>query len=179
MHSVETRRLLLRQFTPADLADLYAILSDPEVVRYVGTGEPASLAEAEAALLSFGRHWERHGFGRWAATEKDTGRLVGYGGLRMLIDTPEVVYHLAKAHWGRGLATEMARASLQYGFGERGFERIVAIAMIENRASIHVMEKIGMAYEGYANYFSIDVVQYSISREEYLPDGSFFMLRPA
>lgn len=177
MHVVETQRLLLRRLAPADLKDFYAILSDPEVVRYVGTGEPASLAEAEAALLSIGRHWERHGFGRWAVAEKDTGRLIGYGGLRMLIDTPEVVYHLAKAYWGLGLATEVARASLRYGFEEHGFGRVVAVAMPGNGASIHVMEKLGMAYEGRANYFGIDVVQYSVSREGYPPDDSFYILR--
>jgi ribosomal-protein-alanine N-acetyltransferase len=85
----------------------------------------------------------------------------------MLIDTPEVVYHLAKSYWGQGLATEIARASLRYGFEENKFERIVAIAKPDNTASIHVMEKIGMSYERRASYYTYDVVQYSISRESY------------
>ncbi len=161
--------------TSADLGDLYSLLSDPDVVRYVGTGQTATLAETETALISFDRHWERHGFGRWAVIEKSTGKLIGYGGLRMLIDTPEVVYHFAKQYWGLGLATEMARASLRYGFEQHGFERIVAIAMPENKASIHVMEKIGMSYERHANYYGLDVIQYAISRENYLPDNSFYI----
>jgi len=177
MHAVETQRLLLRPLVTEDLADLYAILSDPDVVRYVGTGQPATLAETEEALQSFGRHWERHGFGRWGITEKSSRKLIGFGGLRMLIDTPEVVYHLAKSHWGLGLATEVARASLRYGFEEHGFERIVAIAMPANTASLHVMQKVGMTCEGPSNYFGIDVIQYSQARQNYLPDDSFYVLR--
>lgn len=179
MPIVETRRLQLRRLTPADLGELYALLSDPDVVRYIGTGKPSSLAETETALISFGKHWERHGFGRWAVIEKNTQKLIGYGGLRMLIDTPEIVYHFAKPYWGLGLATEMARGSLRYGFEEHRFERVVAIAMPENTASMHVMEKIGMVYEGRANYYGFDVVQYSISRENYRPDDSFYILHRA
>jgi ribosomal-protein-alanine N-acetyltransferase len=177
MPTVETSRLQLRRLRPADLGDLYSLLSDPDVVKYVGAGKTATLAETETALISFGKHWERHGFGRWAVIEKDTQKLIGYGGLRILVDTPEVVYHFMKPYWGFGLATEMARASLRYGFEEHRFERIIAIAMPENRASIHVMEKIGMVYEKRANYYGFDVVQYSISRENYRPDDSFYILR--
>lgn len=179
MPIVETHRLQLRRLTSTDLSDLYALLSDSDVVRYVGTGEPASLAETEIALISIGKHWEQHGFGRWAVIEKNTQKLIGYGGLRTLIETPEIVYHFAKPYWGLGLATEMARASLRYGFEEHRFERIVAIAMPENRASIHVMEKIGMHYERRATYYGIDVVQYAISRESYHPDDSFYIVHCA
>lgn len=179
MAIVETSRLQLRRLTPADLGDLYGLLSDPDVVRYAGTGKTASLAETETALTSFGKHWERYGFGRWAVIEKNTQKLIGYGGLRTLIDTPEVVYHFAKPYWGLGLATEMARASLRYGFEEHQFERVVAIAMPENTASIHVMEKIGMVYEKRASYYGIDVVQYSIARENNPPDDSFYVVHRA
>ncbi len=176
MPTVETERLLLKTFTPAHLDDLYRLLSDPDVVKYVGNGKPCSRAETETALASFGKHWKRHGFGRWAIIGKDTQKLIGYGGLRMLFETPEIVYHLAKEYWRRGLATEMARAVLRYGFEEHDFERIVAIAMPENKASIRVMEKIGMSYEGTANYYNIDVVQYAISRPQYRRDDRFYLL---
>src|SRR5205085_8074181 len=118
-------------------------------------GELMTRADTETALLSVIKHWERHGFGRWAIIDKETERFIGYGGLRMLIDTPEAVYHLAKAYWGLGLATEVAQASLRFGFHIRGFDRIVAIARPENLASIHVMEKIGMRYEKHTEYYNI------------------------
>ena len=167
MPAIETERLLLRMLGPEDLDELARLFRDPQVMRYVGDGQPVSREEAERALNSIIRHWQTHGFGRWAAVDKQTREFIGFGGLRSLFGTAEVVYHLATAHWGKGLATELARASLRFGFEEHQFERIVAIAKPLNSASIHVMEKIGMHYEKHASYYEIDVVQYSISREEF------------
>jgi len=177
MPEIETERLLLRMFCPEDLDELATLFRDPEVMRYVGEGQPVNREEADKALRSIIRHWQTHGFGRWAAVNRETREFVGFGGLRSLFGTPEVVYHLATAHWGKGLATELARASLRFGFEDRKFERIVAIAKPLNAASIHVMEKLGMSYEKHASYYGIDVVQYGISREEFKGDGSAYMLK--
>src|SRR5260370_42674309 len=122
MASIQTARLLVRMFTPEDLDDLAILFSDPEVMRYVGNGQPVDRDEAEKALQSIIKHWETRGFGRWAVIERETQKFVGLGGLRSLLGAPEVVYHLAKAYWAKGLATELARASLRFGFEERGFE---------------------------------------------------------
>ncbi|MGA9997820.1 MAG: GNAT family N-acetyltransferase [Pyrinomonadaceae bacterium] len=176
MPSIGTSRLTLRMFRPDDLDDLYSLFSDPDVVRYVGTGETASRAETETALQGIMNHWERHGFGRWAILDRHSQKFIGYGGLRMLIDTPEVVYHLAKAYWGMGLATEMATASLRFGFQEKNFERIVAIAKPENLASVRVMQKIGMSYERHTSYYNFPVIQYSILRENFRPADSLYIL---
>jgi RimJ/RimL family protein N-acetyltransferase len=165
--SIETERLRLRMFRASDIDNLAALFADPDVMRYVGNGEPADRAEAEKALASIIAHWERHGFGRWAIEDKTTGEFVGYGGLRSLSGMPEVVYHFAKRHWGKGFATEMARACLRYGFVQRGFERIVAIAKPGNAASIHVMQKLGMHFEQQTSYYDIEVVEYSITADEF------------
>ncbi len=177
MPDIETERLLLRMFCPEDLDELATLFRDPEVMRYVGEGQPVNRDEADKAVQSIIRHWQTHGFGRWAAVDRETRRFIGFGGLRSLFGTPEVVYHLATAHWGKGLATELARASLRFGFEDRKFERIVAIAKPLNAASIHVMEKLGMSYEKHASYYGIDVVQYGINREEFKGDGSAYMLK--
>src|SRR6266550_1738098 len=95
-----------------------------------------------------------------------------------MMGTPEVVYNLAKAFWGRGLATEIARASLRFGFDERRFDRIIAVAKPENAASIHVMEKVGMQYEMHTTYYNMDVIQYRILREEFRPDDAPYALQP-
>ncbi len=113
-----------------------------------------------------------------AAVDKNTLEFVGLAGLRSLLGTPEVVYHLAKAHWGKGVTTELARASLRFGFEEHRFERIVAIAKPANSASIHVMEKIGMSYEMHTNYYNIDVIQYAITRDGFQPGGMTYLLKP-
>lgn len=164
---IETDRLLLRIAQPSDLDHLAALFADPDVMRYVGNGQPVDRTEAEKAVTSIIAHWNRHGFGRWIVEEQSSGEFVGYGGLRSLFGTPEVVYHLAKLHWGKGFATEMARASLSYGFGECRFERIVAIAKPENTASIHVMEKLGMHLEMRTSYYGIEVVQYAITADKF------------
>jgi ribosomal-protein-alanine N-acetyltransferase len=169
---IETARLRLRMFRPEDLDAFAELLSDPEVMRYVGEGKPVDRKEAHKALISIIEHWRRHRFGRWVVEDKTTRKFVGFGGLRSLFGRPEVVYHLAKAHWGKGLATELARASLRYGFEDHHFARIVAIAKPGNTASIHVMEKVGMHYETHTSYYGIDVVQYAITCEEFESSGS-------
>ncbi|MCA1592443.1 MAG: GNAT family N-acetyltransferase [Acidobacteria bacterium] len=154
-------------FTPGDLEDLHAIFGDPDVVRHMGPGQPLSHAETEVALKSIIAHWEQHGIGRWAVVEREAGKLIGFAGIRFLEGTPEVVYLLAKKCWGRGLATEIASACLEYGFRERLYERIVAVTKPANVASQRVMRKLGMKYEGEARYYGYDVVQYGLSRDEY------------
>lgn len=177
--SIETDRLRLRLFHPQDLDELASMFSDPQVMRYVADGKPAGRDVAEKALTSVIDHWLRHGFGRWAAEDKETRQFVGFGGLRSLFGMPEVVYHFSPAYWGKGLATELGRASLRYGFEEHNFEKIVAIAKPENAASIRVMEKLGMHYEMNTRYYDIDVVQYTLAREEYKPtaDAAYILGR--
>jgi ribosomal-protein-alanine N-acetyltransferase len=115
---------------------------------------------------------------RYVGDGRATEQFIGMGGFRSLFGTPEVVYHLAKQHWGTGYATELARAALRFGFEDRGFERIVAIAKPQNTASIHVMEKLGMQFEKQARYYDIDVVQYQIRREDFSWQGAIYRIVP-
>ncbi len=170
MPEIETDRLLLRQFKMDDLDALAKLFADPEVVKYLGSGEPASRAETETALRSIIAHWERHGFGRWAAVYKPTGGLIGYGGLRSFHGEPELVYLLGQSYWRRGLATEMALASLNFGFEQLRFERIIAMAKTQNVRSHRVLEKAGMRFERAANIYGMDVVCYGLSHAFYLSE---------
>ena len=182
---METDRLRLRQFTPADLDELARICANPEVMKYLGLrGEPMSRAETEIALESMCAHWRRRGFGRWAVTLKEGGRLIGYGGLRSLGDDAELVYLLDKPFWGRGLATEIARACLDFGFGVKKFGKVLAFARPDNLASRRVLEKAGLAYKGACDFFrllaeagvnlprdagqgELEVVRYEATLDEY------------
>jgi len=120
MPCVETSRLLLRPFTGEDLDDFSRILAKPGVMEYLGADcKPMSRGETETALLSIIRHWQRHGFGRWAVVGKEDGRLIGCAGLRSYQETAELVYLLDEPYWGRGLATEIARACLRSGSRRR------------------------------------------------------------
>ncbi|HEX8475008.1 MAG TPA: GNAT family N-acetyltransferase [Pyrinomonadaceae bacterium] len=174
---IETARLHFRRFTMDDWDALAELFSDPEVVRFLGDGKPPDKAECLAHLRNFiENYWTERRLGRWALIHKEDGKLIGYCGLRLLEGAPELTYVLAKAYWGRGLATEAARACLRYGFVELRLERIVAVTRPENVASQHVMEKLAMKCEGEKRFYGIDCIYYSISRQDYQPDASPYLL---
>lgn len=165
---IETNRTHLRLFTPDDLNDLAIIFQKPQVMKYLGlNGEPMSKAETETAMLSMIAHWKRRNFGRWAVISKESGKLIGCAGLRSYEDIAELVYLIDEPFWGRGLATEIALASLDFGFKIHKFERIIAFARPDNQASQKVMEKIGMRLIEKSNIFEVFVVQYEITCQEF------------
>jgi RimJ/RimL family protein N-acetyltransferase len=123
-------------------------------MRFIAGGVPKSREECVADLDYVEAHWERHGFGLWAAELKATGELIGFVGLSEptfipeLVGTVEVGWRLGRAQWNQGLATEGGRAAVAAGFDEIGLEEIVSIIDPENVASVRVAEKLGMTYGG-------------------------------
>lgn len=161
----DTPRLTVRPFSADDYDDLYALRADEAVARYLGG--TADLASKVAARLQYYLdHHARHGYAMSRVSLRGTTAMIGWGGLQHLDDGEEIEvgYALARAWWGRGLATELARAWLQRGFHALGFERIVAVADPENAASRHVMEKLGMRYEKRIAHYGMDTVYYAVSR---------------
>lgn len=147
-----TERLVLRRFTGDDVSNLVELDGDPEVMRFVNGGRPTSRAEIEDDVLpAFLDHYERYaGAGFWAAIEKPTGLFVGWFHLRPADGAPpgevELGYRLRRSAWGKGYATEGARAVVDQGFTELGVERIVASTMVVNVASRRVLEKAGLRF---------------------------------
>ena len=147
---LETERLLLRRFTAADVDNLCDLDADPEVMRFLNGGTPTPRDVIENEILPrFLRSYEPvAGFGFWAAIEKATGDFLGWFSLRppdgAVPDVAELGYRLRKAAWGRGFATEGARALIRKGFAELGVQRVIATTYQDNRASRRVMEKAGM-----------------------------------
>ncbi|MFE4857882.1 GNAT family N-acetyltransferase [Streptomyces sp. NPDC056670] len=149
---LETERLVLRPFTEADVDDLVALDNDPEVMRFINGGRPASRADiAERALPRLLRDyscWGNRGF--WAVEEKATGVFLGWFEFRPVDEhssaTVELGYRLNKAAWGRGYATEGARALIREGFTRLGVERVTANTMTVNTRSRRVMEKSGLTF---------------------------------
>jgi RimJ/RimL family protein N-acetyltransferase len=150
------------------------LLGDPDVMRYMPGDEPWPRDKAERELRGIIAEWEERGYGRWAVVDDADGAMIGWCGLGYLkeLDETEVAYLLDKGYWNRGYATEGSRASLSYGFGEAGLDRIVALAFPGNIASRRVMEKLGMSLEGVIHIWKLDLVKYSITREEFLSTGS-------
>jgi RimJ/RimL family protein N-acetyltransferase len=114
--------------------------------------------------------YESHGFGMCAMIWKPTGEMIGSAGLQPLdgTDEIEVGYSMIKEYWGKGIGTEAARAWLNHGFREAGLDRIVAVAQTGNRASMHIMEKLGMTYEKSEVHYGSECAFYAISKEEFL-----------
>lgn len=147
---LETERLILRRFTAGDVDNLVALDGDPAVMRFLTGGAPTPRAVIERDVLPriLGDYERCAGFGRWAAIERAGGDFLGWFSLRPRAGAGpgevELGYRLRQAAWGRGYATEGARALIRKGFAELGVRRVVATTYQENRASRRVMEKAGL-----------------------------------
>jgi RimJ/RimL family protein N-acetyltransferase len=147
---LETDRLILRRFTVADEDNLVALDGDLEVMRYLSGGTPTPREAIRSRVLPrFLASYERfNGFGTWAAIEKSSGEFLGWFGFNPTDSSkPENVelgYRLRRAAWGKGYATEAARALIQKGFDELQVQRVFASTYEDNLASRRVMEKLGM-----------------------------------
>ncbi len=139
--ALETERLWLRQPQRTDLDALAAIYADPEVMRFIKGGTRTRL-QSEEALQAMMQAWEQGKTGVWVVIEKQTRRLLGICGF---VEQAELGYIFAQAAWGRGIATEAARACLRYGFEVAGYQKIGAGALRANTASIHILQKLGMS----------------------------------
>jgi len=143
-----TDRLLLRETSADDAQIIYELNSDPEVIQYTGDPPFKSVAEASVFLDNYD-HYQKYGRGRWAIVDKATGEILGWCGLKYHANTGEtdLGFRLFKKYWGKGYATEASHLALQYGFRRLGLDSIIARAVKENKASIKVMNKLGLVFE--------------------------------
>jgi RimJ/RimL family protein N-acetyltransferase len=150
---IETSRLRLRGWADTDLDAYAALCADPEVMRYLGTGEPQDRERAAAAMASFSASWVERGFDLWCVTRHGDDTCIGFVGLHVPDFLPEILpaveigWRLARPEWGRGYATEGAIAARDFAFERAGLDRLVSIAHPENHASTGVMRKLGMTLE--------------------------------
>lgn len=146
--ALETPRLYLRQWQEADLPSFAALNADPEVMRYFPA--PLDRAGSDAIARRCQTLIAARGWGFWAVEEKASARFIGFAGLHCptaaLSFQPcvEIGWRFARDAWGRGLATEAARAALAFGFQSLGLAEIVAFTSIHNRRSEAVMARLGM-----------------------------------
>jgi RimJ/RimL family protein N-acetyltransferase len=165
-----TERLELRRFTADDLEPLLAVFADAEVMRYVGAERrPLRRSQVSALMSRAEADWAEHGFGLLAVTERGTGRLVGEAGLQHLEEGPDIElgYTLGRVAWGRGYATEAARAVLRWGFAGLRLQRIVAVADPANVTSLRVLEKLGMARLGLRECYGAAMSEHALTLGEW------------
>lgn len=161
---LKTERLILEPWSSSDWETFRPIATDPEVMRYINGGVPWTDEEIQSFVNRQVLLYCARGFCRWKLLEKATGELIGFCGPGMWRDAPdpEIGWWLARSHWGRGLATEAARAALQDAFERVGLERVISIAMPGNRASIGIMKKLGLEFDAEFESDGIRLVRYAI-----------------
>jgi len=169
--TLTTERLLLRQRSLADVPAILRMDTDPEVRRYVGDGRLPDPIEQERRVrervgTDFGI-----GFGYWSVFPRERPNdYLGYVVFSPLPESAEIElsYAFRRDAWGRGHATEAARAGLDYAFRERGLPEIVALIYPANLASQRVIAKLGFEPAGMRHSYGKDLLLYRLLREAYL-----------
>lgn len=169
MPTLETGRLTLRPFSEADVTPFFELSQDAEVMRYVGDRRVPTLQESWRAIAGWIGHWALRGYGQWAIEERASGRLIGRTGIINPAEWPgpEVGYLLGRAWWGRGYATEAARAAIDWGFEQIGFSDLLSLIDPDNAASIAVATRLGESLRGETDLWGNRVLIYGISRAEW------------
>jgi ribosomal-protein-alanine N-acetyltransferase len=159
--SIETSRLILRPWTIEDEDPLFYILQEAEILKYFPLTS-FTLEKTQRYILHQLKHWQDHGYGHWAVTLKEEGRLIGWAGLEFLPETDEneVAYLLSHETWGCGYATEAARAAVNFGFNTACLPRIIGLVHPENAGSIRVLEKCGLTFVDRKVYWGLEMCRY-------------------
>lgn len=164
MKILETERLLLRNQLPEDAEVLGKMFSDAEVMRFIGEGKTYPKSAAVSSITKWNDYERTHGFTSWGVIRKEDNVFIGKCGFNFLPDNSDVElsYMLDEPYWGKGYASEIAKATLEYGLNKLNLKRVVALVYPQNSPSIRVIEKTGMKYEKECEYFGVKLLKYAI-----------------
>ncbi len=150
-----TERLILRKLTRDDVDNIFLLDSNPDVMKYVGVPAVSNKAESEKMIDNILNQYQKNGTGRLAVIEKESNQFIGWSGIKLLTDEVngfknvyELGYRFLPEFWGKGYATESAKASLDLGFHQLNADNIYAYADVENQSSNHILTKIGFENKG-------------------------------
>ena len=166
---LRTERLILEDWQGSEWMALRPIAQDPEVMRYITGGIPWTDGKIQSFIERQVKLYAEHGYCRWKLTEQSTGEVIGFCGPGSWRDAgePEIGWWLARRCWGRGLATEAARAALRDAFERARLDRLISVAMPANSASRRIMEKLGLRFEATFESEGTPLVRYAIDRATY------------
>ena len=153
---VETPRLILREIISEDLDRIFLLDSNPDVMRYIGVEPVKTIEESVETIKKIRKQYRENGIARWAVVEKASNLLVGWCGLKYLTEpingfknVYELGYRFLPEFWGKGFATESAKAVLKYGFYQMNLDTIYACVDIENSSSDKILkDKLGFESKG-------------------------------
>jgi RimJ/RimL family protein N-acetyltransferase len=163
---LRTERLVIRPYRDDDATALHEVFGSSDVMRWTPSPPSKDVAETAQRLARTMAFTARQppGLGLWALERRDTSEFLGQVGLFPVEGKGpdvEVAYELAPRVWGHGYATEAARAMIDYGFGEMGLRRIVALILPDNARSRNVATKCAMTLEGPGRFYGLDLLVYT------------------
>jgi RimJ/RimL family protein N-acetyltransferase len=156
LDALRTERLLLRRWRDSDRLPFQRMNADPRVMEFMP--KPLTPEESDQLVDQAEAHFDRRGFGPFAVDLLETNCFIGFIGLSVpsfdahFMPAVEIGWRLAFGHWGKGLATEGARAALSYGFKTLGLEQAVSFTVPANLRSRRVMEKLGMMHDPHDDF---------------------------
>ena len=172
---IETKRLILRKLEETDVERIFLLDSDPEVMKYIGVPVLTDISESRNVISMIQKQYEENGVGRLGVVEKESGKLIGWSGLKLLThetngyqNVLELGYRFLPESWGKGYAVEAGIASLDYGFNDLNAEVIYAYAHSEHDVSNHILRKLG--FEKTSEFEEPDGIcfWYELKREKFI-----------
>lgn len=151
---LETERLILREIISEDAEAFFLMDSNPEVVKYVGVKPLTDISQSKEVVENIKNQYIEYGVGRWAVVRKEDDKIIGWSGLKLIKEINnhqnihDLGYRFTPEYWGKGYATESSVAVLNYGFNNMKLDKIYAYADVENKASNHVLRKLGFEEKG-------------------------------
>ncbi len=163
----ETSRVIIRYFCVEDIPEITPILTNPEVMKYSLSGVLTN-AQTKNFINKMLTRYATEGYGYYAVIYRENKQLIGYCGLLLCSiegeKQVEIGYRLAPNYWGRGLATEAAKAVRDYAFKKFNLDCLICLIQPKNIASIKVAEKIGMKFDRAYNFMGKSIIIYRVFR---------------
>ena len=149
MAIVETPRLVLRPPIGSDIEPMMVIHQDPDVMKYLDSHVSGDIGVAWRNVAIMIGHWSISGFGPWTIVLKESSQIIGRAGLWYPAGAAnvELGWMIRRSDWGRGFATEAARAALNWAWQHVDTDHIVSLISAANRPSIRIAEKLGQRLE--------------------------------
>jgi [ribosomal protein S5]-alanine N-acetyltransferase len=166
---LETLRLSMRLFTLDDFDDVYALNSDPRVMKYIADGTVSTREEVAGFMPRYARYSRLYpDLGIWHTSRRDSGAFIGFFALNYAGRSTdiEIGYRLLHNAWGLGFATEGATALAHYAFDDLKLNRIIGVTHPDNKASQRVLIKAGLADIGWGNYYNKRLRLFAAERDE-------------
>lgn len=163
---IETERLSIRLFEAEDLNTAYRLFNDSQVQKFLSAKNRRTREQLEVLIKNSVNYWKLRGFGMLCVADKSNGEMIGYCGFQNFDGTSdiEIAFAFLKEHWGKGIATEAAKGCLKFGFEKLGCERIFAVTVPGNAASLRVLEKSGMSFLKKEIHYEMETVTYCIAK---------------